>query len=302
MGSIAAAGLVMLAVVAAGSASPAQVLKRRVDTGMAFDDFAPGRGLPIARVEPGSAADRAGVRVGDAAVGLGRQLFADGLDAEARLAALRAGEPATLVLSRDGVRRTIRTAFPPLPRDAAPGVEFSYEQVRNPRSGLLQRVIVSRPRGAGERLPAVFFIPWLSCDSVEVPEGRRGGSETLLYRIATESGLVLMRVEKPGVGDSEGVCSETDLDTELAGNRAAFAALRRRHGTATARACRRPSRPPSCSGWKVPWGRGRRSRGRRGSHESLSGARDALGRAARAPPAPRSLSARSPEGNGARSA
>jgi hypothetical protein len=42
MGSIAAAGLVMLAVVATGSASPAQVLKRRVDTGMAFDDFAPG--------------------------------------------------------------------------------------------------------------------------------------------------------------------------------------------------------------------------------------------------------------------
>jgi pimeloyl-ACP methyl ester carboxylesterase len=35
-----------------------------------------------------------------------------------------------------------------------------------------------------------------------------------------------MRVEKPGVGDSEGICTETDLDTELAGNRAAFEALK----------------------------------------------------------------------------
>lgn len=110
--------------------------------------------------------------------------------------------------------------------DRIPGVEFSYEQVRNPRSHLLQRVIVSRPAGTTGRLPAVFFIPWLSCDSVEVPPGARGGIETLLYRLAAEPGLVLFRVEKPGVGDSEGDCAQTDFETEMAGNVAAFAAAR----------------------------------------------------------------------------
>ena len=35
-----------------------------------------------------------------------------------------------------------------------------------------------------------------------------------------------MRLDKPGMGDSEGDCRETDFDTELSGYRAAFAALK----------------------------------------------------------------------------
>jgi pimeloyl-ACP methyl ester carboxylesterase len=37
----------------------------------------------------------------------------------------------------------------------------------------------------------------------------------------------LFRVDKPGVGDSEGVCEETDFNSELAGYRAAFHALQK---------------------------------------------------------------------------
>jgi pimeloyl-ACP methyl ester carboxylesterase len=118
-------------------------------------------------------------------------------------------------------------AAPAQTRESLPGVELSYEDIRNPRSGLKQRVIVSRPAGTTGRLPAIFFIPWLSCDSTSVPEAQRGGIETLLYRIVATPGLVVMRVEKPGVGESEGDCKQTDLETELGGNRAAFAALRR---------------------------------------------------------------------------
>lgn len=111
-------------------------------------------------------------------------------------------------------------------RDSLPGVEFSYEQIVNPVSGLPQRVILSRPAGTTSRLPAVFFIPWLSCDSTSVPETQRGAIENLLYRVVATPGLAMMRVEKPGVGESAGDCKQTDLDTELAGNREAFAALR----------------------------------------------------------------------------
>lgn len=203
------------------------LLKRRVDSGMRFGEFKEKEGLPVSRVEAGSAAERLGLKPGDVLAGLNGKAFTGGLDADARLFALRAGAPVTLDVSRAGVRQAFRADFPPLTKDEASGVEFSYEQVKNPLSGLMQRVIISRPKGAIGRLPAVFFIPWLSCDSVEVPKGTRGGIETLLYRIAAESGAVLMRVEKPGVGDSEGICNETDFDTEMAGNRAAFAAVRR---------------------------------------------------------------------------
>ena len=40
--------------------------------------------------------------------------------------------------------------------------------------------------------------------------------------------MLFFRVDKPGVGDSEGVCGDTDFGTELAGYRAAFRQLRSR--------------------------------------------------------------------------
>lgn len=202
-------------------------LRRRAEVGFASGAFTPGEGLRIAGVTPGSAAARAGLEASDRLLGIGGRVFATALDADAALAALRGGDRVALRLRRGEAQRDLEIAFDPMPLDGAEGVEFSYEELRNPLSGLRQRVILSRPRGAAPRLPAVLFVPWLSCDSVEAPHGARGGIETLLYRIASAPGLVLMRVEKPGVGDSEGVCSETDLATELAGNRAALQALRR---------------------------------------------------------------------------
>ncbi|HQQ75925.1 MAG TPA: PDZ domain-containing protein [Thermoanaerobaculia bacterium] len=219
--------MIILAAVATVPAGGAEPLRRRADLGFAAGRFTPGEGLMVARVAPGTAAARAGLLAGDRLLGIGARTFTTGLDADAGMAALRSGERVTLRLTRGGVALALPVVLEAMPLDDMPEVEFSYEEIRNPRSGERQRVIVSRPRGTATRLPAVFFIPWLSCDSVEAAPGARGGIETLLYRIASESGLVLMRVEKPGVGDSEGVCSETDLDTELAGNRAAFEALKR---------------------------------------------------------------------------
>ena len=102
-----------------------------------------------------------------------------------------------------------------------PGAEIRYGEIANP-NGVRQRTIVTRPAGATAPMPTVFFVPWLSCDSVALPPGPRGGIEQLLYRIAGESGWALFRVEKPGMGGSGGVCADTDFETELAGYRAAF--------------------------------------------------------------------------------
>jgi pimeloyl-ACP methyl ester carboxylesterase len=114
---------------------------------------------------------------------------------------------------------------PGLPYEAFPGVEVVYTAIRNPK-GPLQRAILTRPAKSTGRRPAILFVPWLSCDSVESPNGAAPGIDQLLQRIAAETPFVLLRVDKPGVGDSEGVCSETDLETELEGSRAALVFLR----------------------------------------------------------------------------
>lgn len=120
-----------------------------------------------------------------------------------------------------------------LPR--RPGVKPSAERYQNvslePGSvldskGQRLRTLVTIPRQATGRLPAIFVAGWLSCDSVELDPGAKDGVSRLLYQLIEDSGAIVMRMEKPGVGDSEGNCKETDFDTELAGYRAAFTALK----------------------------------------------------------------------------
>jgi pimeloyl-ACP methyl ester carboxylesterase len=66
----------------------------------------------------------------------------------------------------------------------------------------------------------------LSCDSVEAPAGTKDESGLVFRGLAQLPNFVLFRMDKHGVGDSEGVCSETDFDSELAGYRAAFRAMK----------------------------------------------------------------------------
>ena len=65
-----------------------------------------------------------------------------------------------------------------LPLEAFPGVEVVYIAIRNPK-GPLQRAILTRPQQTTSRRPAILFVPWLSCDSVESPKGAAPGIDRI---------------------------------------------------------------------------------------------------------------------------
>jgi len=75
------------------------------------------------------------------------------------------------------------------------------------------------------KLPVVFFVGWLSCDSVEYANGETDGFGAIFHRLIEQSGYATVRMDKPGVGESQGNCSHTDFQTELSGYRAAFDSL-----------------------------------------------------------------------------
>src|SRR5262249_23163355 len=85
-------------------------------------------------------------------------------------------------------------------------VAVELGSVRNARGQRL-RTLVTIPR-AGGKLPAIFVAGWLSCDSVEVAPNARDGISRLLRQVISESGAIVARVDKAGVGDSEGNCAE----------------------------------------------------------------------------------------------
>jgi len=111
------------------------------------------------------------------------------------------------------------------PRESYPNVDVIYDSVTAP-DGKRLRTIITKPRNAKGKLPVIFVAGWLSCDSVEAPAGTKDASGLVFQGLARLPQFSLVRVDKQGVGDSEGVCAETDFDSELGGYRAAFRALK----------------------------------------------------------------------------
>ena len=111
------------------------------------------------------------------------------------------------------------------PRETYPNVDVIYDFV-TASDGKRLRTIVTKPRYAKGKLPVIFVAGWLSCDSVEAPAGTKDESGLVFRGLAQLPEFALFRMDKQGVGDSEGVCAETDFESELAGYRAAFRALK----------------------------------------------------------------------------
>jgi pimeloyl-ACP methyl ester carboxylesterase len=108
------------------------------------------------------------------------------------------------------------------PREHFQNADVLYDWVSNSLGDKL-RTFISRPKNTGSRVPVLFFVGWLSCDSVEYPQGETDGFGALLLRLIDQSGYATVRTEKPGVGESQRTpCNKSDFQGEIEGYQAAF--------------------------------------------------------------------------------
>jgi pimeloyl-ACP methyl ester carboxylesterase len=122
-------------------------------------------------------------------------------------------------LRADELPRKVKT------RESYTSSEVIYDSVAM-TDGKRLRTIITKPRGAKGKVPVIFVTGWLSCDSVEAPAGTKDASGLVFRGLAQLPEFALVRMDKQGVGDSEGVCAETDFESELAGYRVAFRSLK----------------------------------------------------------------------------
>lgn len=123
----------------------------------------------------------------------------------ALLATAAAAQAQTARLTGDLPRKDSR------PLQALAGLQTEYGSLVT-SDGFRLRTIVTRPAGATRPMPAILLAQWVSCGSIDVPADR----PSLLREIAEQSGMVFLRVERAGTGDSEGPpCSALDYDTEV---------------------------------------------------------------------------------------
>jgi pimeloyl-ACP methyl ester carboxylesterase len=208
------------------AADPPDPLRRRGDLGLSVrEPSGDSRWAEVVRVRPEGAGAAAGLRPKDRILAIdGKPL--DDIVAFSRIYdRLRGGDRIRLTVEREGGRFDRSLTVPAMPREEIEGLDVVYGSVTSEKGHRL-RTVVTKPGGATGRLPGLFLVGWLSCDSVESPTGNPDGFARFLREVITGSGFVVMRVDKPGVGDSEGpACAETDFETELAAYRAAFRAF-----------------------------------------------------------------------------
>ena len=152
---------------------------------------------------------------------------ADGRDA---IRSLSTTAPIRLRLHRDGRTRNVRYTAPAKPPENVPGVRTRYGFVEV-SGGARLRTIVTRPAGASGPLPAILFVDWLACSTVELPASNTGGWADMMRGVVQRSQAVVMRTDKAGVGDSEGgPCAALDYVTNLNHHKAVLQKLVRHPG------------------------------------------------------------------------
>ena len=180
----------------------------------------------VTSVQPGTTAAEMGIEAGDAVRtvdGVAMQTPADVIAAIG--GTHRAGDRVTLEIARAGVERNLAATLKPFPAERVPGSDVEYGSVAL-ESGVRLRTIVTVPTGISRPAPAVFILQGGGCSSVDQPLAVPIGTVQTIHAIAA-AGFVTLRVDKSGLGDSEGPpCATIGYREELDGYRAALQALR----------------------------------------------------------------------------
>jgi photosystem II stability/assembly factor-like uncharacterized protein/pimeloyl-ACP methyl ester carboxylesterase len=209
------------------AADDAPLPRRAGPLGVALTPGPEGR-LQVSRVQPGMPAERAGVPAGAVIQAVNGQDIRSREQLSAAMQRVKAGETVKLSLkSGDGPVTTVDVQTEAA-SEQLPGSTVTYDSVRVP-DGYRLRTIVTEPKDSplakDGKLPAFMYVSGIICDTVDRPT-QPDAPDTRIVHAMADAGFVTMRVDKPGVGDSEGPpCSEIDLQTELAGYTAALKQL-----------------------------------------------------------------------------
>ncbi|MCA9694633.1 MAG: alpha/beta fold hydrolase, partial [Myxococcales bacterium] len=182
-------------------------------------------GLSVVAVRPRGAAAAADVRVGDRLLALAGRAVDDHASLRAAVGALAPARAVEFTIRRGDADVLLTGPLLPTPLEVVPGARVTLDHVV--ADGRRLRTLYTQPLRGGP-CPAVLLLPGLACESCERPFEPSHPAVRLLAGF-TAAGVATLRVERRGLGDSDGPpCHESDLDAEVAGFRAGLRQLRSR--------------------------------------------------------------------------
>lgn len=196
------------------SSEARDTLARRGYFGLGGEPAKDEEGLTLTYVDPVATAGIAGLEEGDVLVSVNAIRVASMADLIAIAGTLRAGVDVRFEVGRGGEQKSFETGVLGRPMEQSEGLIVSYDSVEI--EGGRSRIITYRP-DTDTPLPTVFYLPGFNCGSLD----SGGGADNTIRRLIEDlarAGYVVVRQEKPGIGDSISAtrCEDLTFDQEAA--------------------------------------------------------------------------------------
>ncbi|MCB2376516.1 PDZ domain-containing protein [Hymenobacter sp. BT635] len=182
-------------------------------------------GILVRGVRPGSSAQAAGLQASDVILKMGpTEVGANVGEFVGQLRQYKVGDKAPFVVLRNGRQVRRQVTFMAFPKETSPFYEVQYASVSHGPNRL--RTIITRPKTAKAQVPMVLFVQGVGCFSVDNPLDRADVTNRIIDSLSRH-GYATMRIDKTGMGDSQGTpCAESDFWMEAGGYKAGLAAIR----------------------------------------------------------------------------
>jgi hypothetical protein len=175
------------------------------------------QGVLIRTVVPQSTAEAAGLQKDDVLLKISGKTINSTAEAVALIRQSPTGTMLEFQVWRQGKRITKRQPLKGYPMETSADIDYVYDEVKAGENRL--RAILTKPKKATGKLPALMFLQGVPCYSLDNPLDTNG-IEAQMLRYFTRQGFVTLRVEKSGMGDSQGLpCNQLDFQTEAEGYR-----------------------------------------------------------------------------------
>ncbi len=181
------------------------------------------KGVLITGVMPDTAAQEAGLMANDVVVRIGDASIDNLQDLMQSLRKFGAGDTLKVTVIREGNPVSAELTLRPRPREQSTEYETIYDSAGE--VGKRVRTILTKPKKEGKQ-PAILFIQGLAPMSVELAFPQPHPYKSLIGEL-TNAGFVTMRVERLGVGDSEGEdVQNTTIEDDVSSFRTGLKKLR----------------------------------------------------------------------------
>jgi pimeloyl-ACP methyl ester carboxylesterase len=172
-------------------------------------------GVLVTAVVTDTTAEKGGLKPQDVILKMQGETLQDAAHLTRVLQTIKPGDKIELRIHRDGAERDLTLTMLERPRDKGDNYEIRYDHVVS--NGHRIRTIVSRPSNRTGKLPTIFFIQGIGQSSMDFPLTGPSVYAKVLKGF-NDRGFATVRVDKPGLGDSEGgpfmeVDFERDVDS-----------------------------------------------------------------------------------------